>query len=117
MRIPPSMLANENAEVGQLSDTVTRYAYQGAGAYGPVFAAVGTDIAASIEPTQKMVVGRDGRDVLCDAKAAVGPDAEAAIGDKITWRDASYQVVSLAEYRYSGQSYYKELMLRTLGGD
>jgi hypothetical protein len=111
------MLANENAAVGQLTDVITRYTYQGAGAYGPVWDAVGVDIYAAVEPSQRLVVDKQGRDVLCDAKAAVGPSAVVAIEDKVTWNGTTYQVVAVNLYRFSGQTYYQELRLRTLGGD
>lgn len=84
MRIPGSLLR----------DRISVEDYSGTGAYGPAY---GSPYAAkaSVQPTHKLLVTADGRELTTDAEAFVRPDVTPPAESRVTWNGKRYRVLAL----------------------
>lgn len=93
-----------------LPDTITVEPYQGAGAYGPVYAAA-VQIRARVEGRRRTVRRADGTDLISSATAIIRPGTEVATESRVTHEDRTYEVVDVLIGEGLRRPAYYELVL------
>jgi hypothetical protein len=75
-----------------LRDTITVEASQGSGARGPTYASAAV-IKASVQPSNRLAVMPDGRQIVADLQVLIRPEETVPVESRVTWLTKGYRVL------------------------
>lgn len=99
----------------QMTESLIRKPYTGAGAYGPVYGAVEDIVGVYVEQTTKRLTNQFGQEVIANLFCILKPGATIAVGDEITYGTTRYEVVQADPFRMTGAAHHTEVYLKTMG--
>lgn len=95
-----------------LRDRVTIEDYAGSSAYGDTFSAGRSGVKASVEPTNRLIVTRDGQQARAEALMVIRPeDGPVPVGSRVTWGGEAYIVLSAGAIPNEVRPSHRELWL------
>jgi|LSQX01.2.fsa_nt_gb hypothetical protein len=80
-------------------------------AFGEQVLGDGREVAAHIEPSEKMVIDARGRQAVGSLRAFCANDAKVEVGDVVNYRDKSYFALRVDDFSLEGTPHHLEVTL------